>query len=66
MGAEGQEGGVWGGGGSHLLDGGYGDDEEQREAAGDGAGRGVHDHLVGEGGRCHVRPQQCTRERRSH
>lgn len=37
-----------GGSSSHLLDGGYSDDEEQREAAGDGAGRGVHDHLVEE------------------
>lgn len=34
---------------SHLLDGGYSDDKKQREAAGDGAGRGVHDHLVGGG-----------------
>lgn len=41
--------GVGGRGGSHLLDGGYSDDEKQREAAGDGAGRGVHDHLVGGG-----------------
>lgn len=53
---------VGGGGASHLLDGGYGDDEEQREAAGDGAGRGVHDHLVGEGSTRRVRPQHCTHE----
>lgn len=40
-------GGVRGSGRSHLFDGGYSDDEKQREAAGDGAGWGVHDHLVG-------------------
>lgn len=44
-------------GGSHLLDGGYCDDEKQGEAAGDGAGRGVNDHLAGEKSTCNVRPQ---------